>query len=100
MNEKAIVERESAELAERFTRLYGGAPLLVRAPGRVNLIGEHTDYNEGFVFPVAIGFQTRIAIVKGPTACSWSLPKTTRSVSNMIWTNCRRCLEATGAITL
>ena len=63
MNEKAIVERESAELAERFTRLYGGAPLLVRAPGRVNLIGEHTDYNEGFVFPVAIGFQTRIAIV-------------------------------------
>jgi UDPglucose--hexose-1-phosphate uridylyltransferase len=32
-----------------------------RAPGRVNLIGEHTDYNDGFVLPAAIGFETRIA---------------------------------------
>ncbi|QPG05827.1 galactokinase [Salinimonas marina] len=34
---------------------------LVHAPGRVNLIGEHTDYNEGFVFPAAINFGTWIA---------------------------------------
>jgi galactokinase len=38
-----------------FARRFGGAPrLLARAPGRVNLIGEHTDYNQGFVLPIAI----------------------------------------------
>ena len=36
---------------------------LVRAPGRVNLIGEHTDYNDGLVLPVAIGLETWIAFV-------------------------------------
>ena len=37
--------------------------LVARAPGRVNLIGEHTDYNEGFVLPVAIGLETWIAFI-------------------------------------
>lgn len=41
-------------LADSFRQLYGQAPRLFRAPGRVNLIGEHTDYNDGFVMPVAI----------------------------------------------
>jgi galactokinase len=36
---------------------------IVRAPGRVNLIGEHTDYNEGFVLPAAISLETRICFV-------------------------------------
>ena len=36
---------------------------VVRAPGRVNLIGEHTDYNDGFVMPAAIGLEIRIALV-------------------------------------
>ncbi len=40
-------------VAERFSRHFRGQPLLVVSPGRVNLIGEHTDYNEGFVLPGA-----------------------------------------------
>ncbi len=40
-------------VADRFARHFGGRPLLVVSPGRVNLIGEHTDYNEGFVLPGA-----------------------------------------------
>ncbi len=43
------------ELIARFRQEYGQAPAFVaRAPGRVNLIGEHTDYNDGFVLPMAI----------------------------------------------
>ncbi len=43
------------ELETRFADLFGRpAEIVVRAPGRVNLIGEHTDYNDGFVFPCAI----------------------------------------------
>ena len=44
-----------ADLKSAFGARFGGEPeLIVRAPGRVNLIGEHTDYNDGFVFPAAI----------------------------------------------
>jgi galactokinase len=46
----------------KFTELYGGKPILVRSPGRVNLIGEHTDYNMGFVLPAAIGKAIYFAI--------------------------------------
>ena len=45
-----------------YVRAFGTAPdLLVRAPGRVNLIGEHTDYNDGFVLPLAIDRDTVVA---------------------------------------
>ncbi|CAM4077497.1 galactokinase [Roseateles saccharophilus] len=47
---------------EAFRAAFGAEPALrVQAPGRVNLIGEHTDYNDGFVLPCAIDFGTRIA---------------------------------------
>jgi galactokinase len=49
-------------LSEAFHSLYGGEPKIYRAPGRVNLIGEHTDYNQGFVMPAAIDFSTWVAI--------------------------------------
>ncbi len=43
------------DIAREFLRCFGQEPVwVVRAPGRVNLIGEHTDYNEGFVLPLAI----------------------------------------------
>jgi galactokinase len=46
-----------------FTAQFGGLPaLLVRAPGRVNLIGEHTDYSDGFCLPCAIDRDTVVAI--------------------------------------
>jgi len=45
----------TAELVTRFAQVFGRHPAFVaRAPGRVNLIGEHTDYNDGFVLPMAI----------------------------------------------
>lgn len=48
---------------DRLLTAFGGTPdLIARAPGRVNLIGEHTDYNGGFVLPCAIGVETRVAI--------------------------------------
>jgi galactokinase len=48
-------------LRQEFETLYGRAPRLFSAPGRVNLIGEHTDYNEGFVLPLAIERRTFVA---------------------------------------
>lgn len=55
---------EAVRLA--FQTRYGADPAHIGfAPGRVNLIGEHTDYNDGFVLPCAIGFGTAVAIGPG-----------------------------------
>lgn len=57
----------ASQLAARFTEAFGTEPDGVwMAPGRVNLIGEHTDYNEGFVLPFAIDKTARIAIRTRP----------------------------------
>ena len=51
------------EIVAHFTQRFGEAPaVVVRAPGRVNLIGEHTDYNDGFVLPLAIDRAAWIAL--------------------------------------
>lgn len=53
----------TARLAEQFSSAFGREPDGVwQAPGRINLIGEHTDYNEGFVLPFAIDKTARIAV--------------------------------------
>ena len=50
-----------------FQTLFGREPAVTAdAPGRVNLIGEHTDYNDGFVMPAAIQFHTTVAIAPRP----------------------------------
>jgi galactokinase len=50
------------EFIPQFERVYAARPRVFRAPGRVNLIGEHTDYNDGFVMPAAVGFSTYAGI--------------------------------------
>ncbi len=52
-----------ARVREEFERRFGAAPsFLARAPGRVNLIGDHTDYNDGFVLPMAIDREVWLAV--------------------------------------
>lgn len=58
-----IADTVMAELIEdsrrKFLKIYGSEPVwIASAPGRVNLIGDHTDYNNGFVFPMAIDRRT------------------------------------------
>ena len=56
MNLKKLVQ-------QRFEEKFGEQPaFVIRAPGRVNLIGEHTDYNDGFVMPMAIDRAVWLAI--------------------------------------
>jgi len=58
----ATEKDSTAGIIEKFTGLFHEVPLLVRSPGRINIIGEHTDYNEGFVLPAAINQSAYIAI--------------------------------------
>lgn len=54
--------RVAKELTQKFKAEFHQQPLIVRSPGRVNIIGEHTDYNEGFVLPAAINKAAYLAI--------------------------------------
>lgn len=61
MTSSCIQTAEQCKAA--FIDYFGSSPdLLVRAPGRINLLGEHTDYNQGFVLPAAIDFSIFFAI--------------------------------------
>ncbi len=52
---------EARDVAQEFGLRFGRPAVVSRAPGRVNLIGEHTDYNDGFVMPAALDFATLVA---------------------------------------
>jgi galactokinase len=60
----------SQEIRDRFVELFKTEPLLVRSPGRINLIGEHTDYNDGFVMPAAIDKEIIFAIAPSTSSDS------------------------------
>ena len=59
MNEKIVNEVRSS-----FEQRFGVEPIVIKAPGRINLIGEHTDYNNGFVLPAAVDQAIYLAIGK------------------------------------
>ena len=55
------------KILDKFVHLYGDEPdLIARGPGRVDLMGIHTDYNEGFVLPIAVNFDVWSAVRKRP----------------------------------
>jgi galactokinase len=59
------IQELCARTASEFEKAYGRAPQwIVAAPGRVNFIGEHVDYNDGFVLPMAIEFYTVMAAAR------------------------------------
>jgi galactokinase len=58
------VNYNQQDVANKFRALFNTSPLIVRSPGRINLIGEHTDYNNGFVMPAAIDYGTFFAIAE------------------------------------
>ena len=53
---------DASKIKTKFRELFGGQARLFRSPGRINIIGEHTDYNEGFVMPAAVDKEIVFAI--------------------------------------
>ncbi len=67
MTHSELIEK----VAAFYQRTYNSVPVLTFAPGRINLIGEHTDYNDGFVFPAAIDMGIVAGIQKNnKSSCS------------------------------
>jgi galactokinase len=60
-------------VAQRFREQFQQEPVLVRAPGRINLIGEHTDYNEGWVMPAAIDKEFVFALAPNNTGVTQAI---------------------------
>ena len=87
----------NAELERLFIERYGDSTESIRyffAPGRVNLIGDHTDYNGGLVFPCAIHYGTTLLIRPGKKK-NYQLASTNlsnRSVNGLQWCFTSRCL--------
>jgi galactokinase len=92
------IKELAQEVREKFRARFHGEPQLFRSPGRINFIGEHTDYNDGFVMPAAIDRDIVVAIgaAEGPycTLVASRLdqvvtfdPATPERVSEPMWAN-------------
>ncbi len=85
-NEAMSLQQLGDEAVKQFQQRYGRAPRwIAAAPGRVNIIGEHTDYNDGFVFPMAIERYTVIAADRpagaGEAQVTWQCARTGQSAT-------------------
>ncbi len=89
---------EITALQKKHIELFGNSnPLTVRSPGRINLIGEHTDYNDGFVFPAAIDKAIWFTASKNDKGLfrffsmdysqSFEMKANDLSISNVAWAN-------------
>ncbi len=75
------IDQQLHRAVEHFTQTFGRPPrFAAAAPGRVNLIGEHTDYNAGFVLPMAIERQTMIVADRATAG----QPQDTRIISTAL----------------
>ncbi|HTF18413.1 MAG TPA: galactokinase [Chryseolinea sp.] len=73
MNEscnRVLTHPLATKVRDAYKRLHGSEPLMVRSPGRINLIGEHTDYNDGFVMPAGIDREMIFAVGFSSTGSS------------------------------
>ncbi|WP_439130864.1 galactokinase [Polaribacter sp.] len=70
------------EVKNNFLETFNAAPLLIFSPGRINIIGEHTDYNDGFVFPAAVDKGIAAAIQKSDTGTSTAIALDLESTIN------------------
>ena len=87
MSEQPFEANILSHLRADFKRRFDAEPRIFRAPGRVNLIGEHTDYNDGFVLPAAIDLYTWAAFaLVATTSCTYSL----KICKNLRPSTCRR----------
>ena len=64
------MQKLKTKIITEFYQRFEGEPILVQSPGRVNLIGEHTDYNNGFVLPAAIDKHIYLAMATNDSDCS------------------------------
>ena len=78
-------------LKEKYLTTFKSNPLYYKAPGRINLIGEHTDYNEGFVLPAAIDKAIYFAANKNdPQTATKNRFRTEEKVLREKCTGCKR----------